>query len=109
MADPSSFEDWLETAALAPVLDRRPIKRSVTIAGHATSISLEPMFWQGLQALAQEQGRSLASLVAAIDRIRGDNGLPSAIRQVLYARASERSEKRFSALSPIEPGSPPDH
>ena len=90
MADPSSFESWLETAGLAPDgIDQRPIKRSVTIAGHATSISLEPVFWQGLQALAAEEGFSLAAAIAAIDRVRGANGLPSAIRQVLYARARQ--------------------
>lgn len=67
-------------------LDQRPVKRSVTISGHATSISLEPVFWDGLQRLARDHGVSLASVVAAIDRARGDNGLPSAIRQALFAR-----------------------
>ena len=91
MAALSSLESWLETARLAPDggIDQRPIKRSVTIAGHATSISLEPVFWQGLQALAVEEGVSLAAAIAAIDRVRGANGLPSAIRQVLYARARQ--------------------
>ena len=44
------FDNWLFSLQLS----QRPIKRSVTIAGHATSISLEPVFWDGLQALARE-------------------------------------------------------
>jgi predicted DNA-binding ribbon-helix-helix protein len=81
------FNDWLFSLRL----DQRPVKRSVTIAGHATSISLEPVFWNELQRLAREQDASLASVVAAIDRVRGGNGLPSAIRQVLFARITARS------------------
>lgn len=76
------FNTWLASLQL----DQRPVKRSLTIAGHATSISLEPSFWDGLQQLAREQNASLASVVAAIDRVRGNNGLPSAIRQVLFQR-----------------------
>ena len=81
------FNDWLFSLRL----DQRPVKRSVTIAGHATSISLEPSFWDELQKLAREQDASLASIVAAIDRVRGGNGLPSAIRQVLLARINAQS------------------
>ena len=44
-------------------------KRSVTIAGHRTSLSLEPEFWQVLKALARRDGRSLAATIAAIDEV----------------------------------------
>jgi predicted DNA-binding ribbon-helix-helix protein len=69
-----------------------PTKRSVLIAGHATSISLEPMFWQALEAAARERGCPVNALVAEIDaaRLSADRppNLTSAIRQWLFARAS---------------------
>ncbi len=61
-----------------------PVKRSVTIAGHQTSISLEPIFWQALEAAAAERALPLNALIAAIDhaRISGEDppNLASAIR-----------------------------
>ena len=44
-----------------------PVKRSVTIAGHETSISLEPLFWQRLSAGADQAGLPLNALIAQID------------------------------------------
>ena len=68
-----------------------PVKRSVTIAGHQTSISLEPAFWQALEQAAQEIGVPVNALVARIDADRLDAPSPpnltSAIRQWLLARA----------------------
>ncbi len=60
----------------------RPIKRSFTIAGHRTSISLEAAFWEALKAVAAEQRLSVACLVARIDDARGRDGggLSSAVR-----------------------------
>jgi predicted DNA-binding ribbon-helix-helix protein len=55
------------------------VKRSVRIAGHATSISLEAAFWQGLCDIAAARRLSVNGLVAAIDATRGGN-LSSAIR-----------------------------
>lgn len=56
-------------------------KRSVTIAGHRTSISLEPPFWEALAAIAAARDTSLAGLVADIDRQRApDLNLSAAIR-----------------------------
>ena len=67
-----------------------PVKRSVLIAGHATSISLEPMFWRALEAAARERGAPVNALVAEIDaeRLEADRppNLTSAIRQWLFAR-----------------------
>ncbi|MBN9506776.1 MAG: ribbon-helix-helix domain-containing protein [Altererythrobacter sp.] len=67
-----------------------PIKRSVEIAGHKTSISLEPLFWDLLGREAQRQGLPLNALVARIDaeRIEADRppGLAGAIRLWLAAR-----------------------
>lgn len=56
------------------------LKRSLTIAGHRTSLSLEPEFWQALNIAAKQQSKSLAGLVAEIDRNRGERNLSSAIR-----------------------------
>jgi predicted DNA-binding ribbon-helix-helix protein len=54
-------------------------KRSIRIAGHATSLSLEEEFWRDLRALAHGRGTSLAALVAGIDAGRAGN-LSSALR-----------------------------
>ncbi|HVA14850.1 MAG TPA: ribbon-helix-helix domain-containing protein [Stellaceae bacterium] len=54
-------------------------KRSVTIAGHATSLTLEEEFWQALQAVARQRRLSLNALVASIDAARAGN-LSSAVR-----------------------------
>jgi len=47
-----------------------PVKRSITIAGHETSITLEPIFWRALEAAAADRALPLSALVAAIDAIR---------------------------------------
>lgn len=69
-----------------------PVKRSMTIAGHQTSISLEPIFWNALQAEAETLGLPLNALVAQIDaeRIKADEppNLASAIRVWLFAKRS---------------------
>jgi predicted DNA-binding ribbon-helix-helix protein len=61
-----------------------PVKRSVTISGHQTSISLEPLFWDMLKAKAAARGQALNALVSEIDaeRIRSStpSGLAGAIR-----------------------------
>ncbi len=56
------------------------VKRSVSIAGHRTSISLEPEFWDALQALARARGVSVQALVGAVDAQRAGRNLSSAIR-----------------------------
>ncbi len=73
-----------------------PRKHSVEIAGHKTSISLEPLFWEMLNARAQEEGVPVNALIARIDaeRIEADNppGLASAIRVWLVAQFIEWNE-----------------
>ncbi|GAA5055928.1 ribbon-helix-helix domain-containing protein [Erythrobacter westpacificensis] len=70
----------------APVADlyHPPVKRSVEIAGHKTSISLEPLFWEMLNAVAAREGLPLNAVVARIDaeRIEAElaPGLATAIR-----------------------------
>lgn len=69
-----------------------PIKRSVTIAGHQTSISLEPIFWDALQRAASDEKLPLNALIARIDADRivapDPPNLASAIRVWLFARTS---------------------
>ncbi|HEY1780605.1 MAG TPA: ribbon-helix-helix domain-containing protein [Roseiarcus sp.] len=60
--------------------DARVIKRSLVIAGHRTSISLEDAFWRRLRHIAAERGLSLNRLAAMIDAARGGANLSSAIR-----------------------------
>lgn len=55
-------------------------KRSVSLAGHQTSLALEPEFWTALEAVAAEEGLSLAGLIARIDAGRGERPLASACR-----------------------------
>ena len=67
-----------------------PVKRSMTVAGHQTSISLEPLFWDRLRAAAEADGLPVNALVAQIDVARLESqtpcGLASAIRLWLMAR-----------------------
>jgi len=64
-----------------------PQKRSIAIAGHKTSVSLERAFWEALRRLAAEDGSSLAALVAKVDAGRGAANLSSALRVYALARA----------------------
>ena len=72
-----------------------PVKRSVTIAGHETSVSVEPVFWEALKRAALDEGLPLNALIAQIDveRIAGAKppNLGSAIRVWLFERASRRA------------------
>ena len=58
----------------------RAQKRSISIDGHRTSISLEPAFWDALQEIARAGGSTLAALVGRIDHTRGETGLSGALR-----------------------------
>ena len=59
----------------------RPVKRSLTLKGHRTSVSLEDAFWRAFRDIAQEEGKPINQLAAEIDAERGlDLGLASAIR-----------------------------
>jgi predicted DNA-binding ribbon-helix-helix protein len=56
------------------------VKRSVAIAGHRTSVSLEPPFWDALKDIAAERALSVQALIGEIDAGRGGANLSSAIR-----------------------------
>lgn len=68
----------------------RPVKRSFSIKGHRTSISLEAPFWDALKDVAKEDGVALSGLIAEIDGTRGGSGLSSAVRIWLLARFRNR-------------------
>lgn len=62
-------------------MSSRPVKRSLTLKGHRTSVSLEEPFWQSFREIADSQGKPINQLAAEIDAGRGvDLGLASAIR-----------------------------
>lgn len=67
-----------------------PVKRSVTIAGHETSVSLEPMFWAALEKAASQSGQPLSALIANVDaerlKAKTPPNLASALRQWLFSR-----------------------
>jgi len=63
-------------------------KRSVLIAGHATSVSLEDAFWDALVEIAQARGTSVNQMVTEIDQ-RRDGNLSSAIRVFVLSNAKE--------------------
>jgi predicted DNA-binding ribbon-helix-helix protein len=60
----------------------------VNLAGHATSLALEPEFWAVLDRVAAAEGASLAALIQRIDQERGDRPLASACRVFALARAA---------------------
>lgn len=65
----------------------RPVKRSLTLVGHRTSVSLEAEFWEAFRRLAAAEGKALNALAAEIDAGRGDVGLASAIRVAVLQAA----------------------
>ena len=68
-----------------------PAKRSLSIDGHATSVSLEEAFWRAAQGAAAARGLTRAQLIAAIDHARPPEvGLATAVRLFLLAEAQRR-------------------
>lgn len=62
-------------------MSARPVKRSLTLKGHRTSVSLEDAFWTAFRGIAAREGRAINDLAAEIDEARGtEAGLASAIR-----------------------------
>ncbi len=76
-----------DTTDLTEILSAPVVKRSVRIAGHATSVSIEKPFWNAFKALSEDQGKSINELVSEIDEARSIN-LSSAIRLYVLAKVS---------------------
>ncbi len=84
MAEPSPS---LTSSSLPPM--SAPVKHSITIGGHRTSVSLEEGFWHELKLIARRRGETTAALIARIDSRRpADVGLATALR--LYVLADLR-------------------
>jgi predicted DNA-binding ribbon-helix-helix protein len=77
------------------------IKRSIVIAGHKTSVSLEDAFWRGLKQVAESRHMTLSDLVGAIDAKRQHGNLSSAIRLFVLDYYQARTEGES------EPSPPP--
>ncbi len=72
-------------------MSRRPVKHSVTLKGHRTSVSLEDEFWDAFREIAKEKSMPINALVAEIDAERGmEIGLASAIRLYVLRRLKDR-------------------
>jgi predicted DNA-binding ribbon-helix-helix protein len=67
------------------------LKRSIVVAGHKTSVSLEDAFWKSLKEIAAERDMTLADLIASIDAKRNHSNLSSAIR--LFVLGVYRDQK----------------
>jgi predicted DNA-binding ribbon-helix-helix protein len=67
-------------------------KRSLAIAGHRTSLALEPEFWSGFEAMAAERGLTIAELVKHIDETRHGSNLSSAIRVAVLGWYRQKAE-----------------
>jgi len=73
----------MATGSVGPMMREegaRVVKRSLVVAGHRTSVSLEDAFWRRLKAIAAERGLSVNALAAAVDAARGGANLSSALR-----------------------------
>ncbi|MBN9315989.1 MAG: ribbon-helix-helix domain-containing protein [Devosia sp.] len=66
-------------------------KRSLTIAGHRTSIAIEREFWDGLEAMAAAHGKSIAAIIGEIDQARDAPNLSSAVRLAVLAWYRDRA------------------
>jgi predicted DNA-binding ribbon-helix-helix protein len=82
------------------------VKRSIVIAGHKTSVSLEDAFWKGLKEIALGRDLTLSEMVAAIDSVRAQGNLSSALRLFVLdhyrAQIGLETEGRTSPLSGID-------
>lgn len=82
----------------------RPVKRSLTLHGHRTSVSLEDAFWNAFRAIAARRGLALNALAARIDAARGpETGLASAIRVFVL----QDLQTRLAATQTPDPPEPP--
>ena len=73
-------------------MNGRPVKHSLTLRGHRTSVSLEDEFWDAFRAIAAEKRQPINTLAAEIDAERGTNlGLASAIRLYVLRHYRDQS------------------
>ena len=76
----------------------RPKKRSLTLRGHRTSVSLEDEFWDAFREIAEARGKPINALAAEIDEARGmESGLASAIRLFVLKKLRQQSVDQASS------------
>jgi predicted DNA-binding ribbon-helix-helix protein len=91
----------MQHGAIADCMTLAPIKRSLTLHGHRTSVSLEPEFWEAFRAIAAGRKIPLNQLAAEIDDLRGgDAGLASAIRVFVLTHYRDAALPRATSRSP---------
>jgi predicted DNA-binding ribbon-helix-helix protein len=76
------------------------VKRSVVLAGHKTSVSLEDAFWNSLREIARSQGMTLSSLLTTIDSDRHQGNLSSAIRLFVLQSFRDQLSKAIGGEGP---------
>ena len=69
----------------------KPEKRSITIAGHATSVSLEPLFWDALKEMAGQSKQSVPDLIRQLDAETRQASLSSTLRVAVLRWARQQS------------------
>ncbi|MEA2951276.1 MAG: hypothetical protein QOJ96_796 [Alphaproteobacteria bacterium] len=82
------------------------VKRSIVVAGHKTSVSLEDAFWKGLKEIANDRNLTLSELVAVIDTERSHGNLSSAIRLFVldhYRTQAEPDRPRIESSGELMP------
>jgi predicted DNA-binding ribbon-helix-helix protein len=84
----------------------RIVKRSIVIAGHKTSVSLEDQFWDALREIATARGSPMGTLVSSIDVDRKHNNLSSVIRLFVLDHYRAQADARRPVEGPIEKGHP---
>jgi predicted DNA-binding ribbon-helix-helix protein len=82
----------METTMKSPI-----VKRSIVLAGHKTSVSLEDAFWDSLKDFARHEEMPLSALVHRIDVTRGHSNLSSALRQYVLNRFRDMVARNASA------------
>jgi predicted DNA-binding ribbon-helix-helix protein len=82
-------------------------KRSLSIAGHRTSIALEPEFWAALEAMAAEQSQTMAGLIRNIDEVRQTANLSSAARLAVLRWYQDRAAGPHYPLGQTAPSTLP--
>lgn len=83
---------------ITPLMTKARNKRSLTIARHRTSVSLEEPFWTALAALAKQHGKSIAELVGEIDKARSGTSEAESLSAAIRLYVLERAQTKDDAL-----------
>ena len=74
------------------------VKRSIVLAGHKTSVSLEDAFWEGLKEIAKTKRQTLSDLVGSIDTQREHGNLSSALRLFVLGHYQDTGDQKAASL-----------